>query len=144
MGRTGNLLPFEEFQKVRPDVSRDEYNEYKAHKFSKGLDLNPTDGDIIGPMGLFKAKSDGIHGPEVELLGKTLPVTTGVVPFATALAGGVLGGRAGVKNKRAASGALLGGLAGTAGGMAVGNLLEAERRRRGQEEQDRINMSYVS
>ena len=144
MGRTGNLLPFEEFQKVRPDVSRDEYNEYKAHKFSKGLDLNPTDGDIIGPMGIFKAKSDGIHGPEVELLGKTLPATTGVVPFATALAGGVLGGRAGVGRGRAASGALLGGLGGTAGGMTIGNLLEAERRRRGEEEQDRISMGYVS
>ena len=83
-----------------------EYNEYKAHKFNKNIDLNPFDGDVVGPMGLFKAKSDGIHGAEVELLGKTLPVNTGVVPFATALAGGVLGGRAGVKSGRAASGAL--------------------------------------
>ena len=32
---------------------------------------------------------------ELLSLGKTLPVNTGVVPFATALAGGVLGGRAG-------------------------------------------------
>ena len=147
MGRTGNLLPYEEFSKVRPDVSRQEYNEYKAHKFNKNVDLNPFDGDIVGPMGLFKAKSDGIHGAEVELLGKTLPVNTGVVPFATALAGGVLGGRAGVKSGRAASGALLGGLAGTGAGMAVGNVIEAERRRRNADPdggQDTIGMGYLS
>ena len=147
MGRTGNLLPYDEFRKVRPDVSREEYNEYKAHKFNKQVDMNPLDGDIIGPMGLFKAKSDGIHGAEVELLGKTLPVNTGVVPFATALAGGVLGGRAGVASKRAAAGALAGGLAGTAAGMVTGNLLEAERRRRNADPdggQDTIGMGYLS
>jgi hypothetical protein len=42
MGRTGNLLPYDDFVKVRPDVSGDEYGRYKAFKFDKPLlDVNP-------------------------------------------------------------------------------------------------------
>ena len=43
MGRTGNLLPYDEFSKERPDVSRGEYNAYKAFKYDKDVDLNPLD-----------------------------------------------------------------------------------------------------
>jgi hypothetical protein len=42
LGRTGNLLPYPEFVKVRPDVSGDEYGRYKAFKFDKP-DINPFD-----------------------------------------------------------------------------------------------------
>jgi hypothetical protein len=149
MGRTGNLLPYEQYKEVRPDVSKDEYGAYKAFKYDKRLDLNPfDDGKVVGPMGLFKANADGLQGPEVELLGKTLPVNTGIVPYASALAGGVLGGRAGVKSKRAASGALLGGLGGLALGTGAGNAIEQERRRRRLNDdpdggQDTIGMGYM-
>ena len=79
------------FQKVRPDVSREEYNKYQAFKYDKNLDLNPMDGDITLPGGILKATTEGIHGPEVQFLGRSLPVTTGMVPFLASLAGGVAG-----------------------------------------------------
>lgn len=137
MGRTGNLLPYEEFSKVRPDVSRDEYNRYQAFKYDKNTDLNPTDGDLTVLGGGFKATDEGIHGPEIQFLGRSLPLTTGIVPFASSVAGGALGVRTGrpIKN------GFLGGLAGLAAGQVGGNLLEAERRRRNaaDNEIDRIN-----
>ena len=144
MGRKGNILPWEEFSQVRPDVSREEYNQYKAYKAGRQIDMNPTDGDInLG--GIIKATSEGIHGPEVEMLGQTLPVTTGVVPYASALAGGVVGGRMGAPNKTAAMGALLGGMAGLGGGTVAGNLIESERRRRNsiQNDEDTMDGGYL-
>ena len=33
LGKTGNLLPYEEFSKHRPDVNRGDYNAYKAIKY---------------------------------------------------------------------------------------------------------------
>ena len=145
MGRKGGILPWEEFQQVRPDVSREEYNQYKAYKANRQIDANPLDGDFnLG--GIIKGTSQGIHGPEVEMLGQTLPLTTGVVPYASALAGGVIGGRMGSPNKRAASGALLGGIAGLGGGSALGSVIEAERRRRNAAEnnQDTIGSGYIT
>ena len=122
-------MPGEGFKQVRPDVSREEYNQYKAYKSGRQIDANPLDGDInLG--GVIKGTVDGIHGPELEMLGQSLPLTTGAIPYASALAGGVLGGRAGVRDKRAAMGALVGGLGGLAAGTGVGGMVEAERRRR--------------
>ena len=146
MGRKGGILPWDEFQKVRPDVSREEYNQYKAHKASRQLDMNPLDGDLnLG--GVIKATSEGIHGPELEMLGQTLPLTTGAIPYASALAGGVVGGRMGVPRKQAAMGALLGGMTGLTGGSVLGNVIEAERRRRNADPdggQDTIGAGYIS
>ena len=86
LGRTGGLLPYNEFVKERPDVSREEYQKYKTYLFDKGLDLNPLDGDVnIG--GVVKATADGIHGPEVSFMGKSIPALTGIMPVATAIAG---------------------------------------------------------
>ena len=128
-GRTGNILPYDEFVKVRPDVSPQEYGEYKAFKYSKPLmDLNPLDD---GEMGIFggavKYANEGIHGPEVQVLGKGLPVTTGVVPFAAAVAGTALGGRYG---RRPGRDAFLGGMTGLGAGLVGGNIIEQERRNR--------------
>ena len=139
MGRKGNILPWEEFSQVRPDVSREEYNQYKAYKASRQIDANPLDGDLnLG--GIIKATTEGIHGPEVEMLGQTLPVTTGVIPYASALAGGVVGGRMAAPNKKAAMGALLGGMTGLTAGTGVGSLIESERRRRNAAENDEDTM----
>lgn len=86
LGRTGRLLPFNEFTKERPDVSKGEYERYKAYLFNKKTDLNPLDGDI-NVLGALRATTDGIHGPEVNFMGKTIPVLTGVMPSLAAAAG---------------------------------------------------------
>ena len=69
LGRTGNLLPYEEFSKYRPDVDVGDYNRYKATKYDKDLNLDPRDGNLnLLPAGVLKATADGIHGPEVRFL----------------------------------------------------------------------------
>ena len=124
-------MPYSEFKKVRPDVSLAEYKAYQADKFDNAEDYNFLDGDVSVLGGALKANVDGIHGAEVSMLGRSLPVNTGVVPFATALAGTALGGRYGHRqHKQGAMGALVGGLGGNFAGQAVGSIIENERRRR--------------
>ena len=133
LGRTGNLLPYDEFVKVRPDVSKGEYNAYKAFKWDKNADYDLTDGDLTSHAGAIKFTDEGIHGPEIQFLGRSLPVTTGIVPYLGAVAGGVVG----VRTKRPIKGGLIGGLGGLAAGQIGGNLIEGERRRRNKEENER-------
>ena len=126
LGKTGNLLPYDEFVKARPDVSRGEYNAYKAFKYDKEGDYNIfDDGKVTLPTGVLKATTDGIHGPEVQFLGRSLPVTTTLIPYLGALAGGV----AGVRTKRPIKGGIIGGTAGLAAGTAAGLITEELRRR---------------
>jgi len=138
LGRTGGLLDYDEFKKVRPDVGKGEYKAYKAFKYDNNIDLNPLDGDIVLPSGVLKATTDGIHGAEVQFLGRSLPVNTGIVPFASAVAGGVLGVRrrkgynAARPDPEAVKRGFIGGTSGAVGGIALGNLLEGERRRRNE------------
>ena len=79
LGRSGSLLPYDEFVKERPDVSKSEYNAYKQYLFGSSLPV--------------KATMEGIHGPEVTFLGKSIPLATGVLPAVAAVAGGVYGAR---------------------------------------------------
>ena len=130
MGKTGNLLPYSEFSKVRPDVSREEYNAYQAFKYDKDEDWNPTDGDFTVLGGALKGTTDGIHGAELQFLGRSLPATTAGIPYATALAGTVAGAVAGRGRGKAAIGGLVGGMGGVSVGIAAGNIIEQERRRR--------------
>ena len=136
MGRTGNLLPYDEFVKVRPDVSKEEYNKYQAFKYDKNEDWNPLDGDMTMLGGAVKTTNEGIHGPELQFLGRSLPVTTGVIPYATSLAGGAIG----VATNRPIRGGVVGGMAGLVGGQILGNLIEGERRRRNKEDNERDTM----
>ena len=148
LGRTGNLLDWDEFKKVRPDVSKGEYNAYKAFKYDKAIDMNPfDDGNISLPAGVARATTDGIHGAELQFLGRSLPVNTALMPFASAVAGAALGVRRrkpyrkggkleGTPDPQAVNRGLIGGTLGAAGGMAAGNLLEGERRRRNQAENE--------
>ena len=136
LGRTGNLLPYEEFSKYRPDVDIGEYNRYKAFKYDKELDYDPRDGNLnLLPGGVLKATADGIHGPEVQFLGRSLPVTTTMVPYLGALAGGYLGvtnespDKNGVKRRRPIKRGLIGGMTGLAAGAGTGLVLEEMRRR---------------
>ena len=139
LGKTGNLLPYNEFVKARPDVSKEEYAKYQAFKYGKETDLNPfDDGEMTAPMRVAKFTADGIHGPEVQFLGRSLPVLTTAIPFATALAGGV----SGVRTDKPIRGGLVRGMAGLAVGQVVGNLLENERRRRNAVENQLENPQF--
>ena len=134
-------------KKVRPDVSKDEYMRYKAFKFDKEGDLNPfDDGQVTLPTGIIKATTDGIHGAEVQFLGRSLPVNTALIPFAGAVAGTMAGvkkrtpkGEDPVKyvDRNAGRRGLIGGTIGLAASSALGNLLEGERRRRNQAENEK-------
>jgi len=135
LGKTGGLLPWDEFKQVRPDVSKDEYMRYKAFKFDNDGDLNPfDDGQAVLPTGVLKYTNEGIHGPEVQFLGRSLPLATAILPTATAIAGTALGARAGAKSGRAVRGGMIGGMSSLAAGSVLGNVIEGERRRRNQEE----------
>jgi hypothetical protein len=79
LGRSGALLPYEEFVKERPDVSKGEYEAYKSYLFGNALPL--------------KATAEGIHGPEVTFLGKSIPLATGILPAVAAVIGGRVGAR---------------------------------------------------
>ena len=126
LGKTGNLLPYDEFSQARPDVSRGEYNAYKAFKYDKEGDFNIfDDGKVTLPTGVIKATTDGIHGPEVQFLGRSLPLTTTLIPYLGAVAGGV----AGVRTKRPIKGGIIGGMAGLGIGTAAGLVTEELRRR---------------
>ena len=145
LGRTGNLLDYDEFKKVRPDVSKGEYNAYKAFKYDKALDLNPfDDGKTNLPGAILKTTNDGIHGAEVQFLGRSLPVNTAIIPFASAVAGTALGVRRGKRYRKggdleneafdpnAVKRGIATGFGGYAAGTIAGNLLEGERRRRNE------------
>jgi len=130
LGQSGRLLPYDEFSKVRPDVSKEEYRNYKINMNDRREDYNPFDGDIAIGGGLLRATDEGIHGPEVQFMGRSLPVTTTILPAAASIAGMA----AGAGTQRSYRNALMGSVGGAIGGSIVGNLLEAERRRRNAEE----------
>ena len=131
LGRTGNLLPWNEFKKVRPDVSKDEYMRYKAFKFDNDADLNPfDDGEVVLPTGVMKFTDTGIHGAEMQFLGRSLPFNTALMPAAAAITGTTLGARG---PRGSSTRGLMYGLGSTLTAMGVGNLLEQERRRRNAE-----------
>ena len=137
LGKTGGLLPYEEFKKVRPDVSKEEYRRYQAFKYDKNADLNiMDDGQITLPFGIGKYTNDGIHGAEVQFLGRSLPVNTTLIPAATA----ILGTMAGVSRSRGAArgertairDGIIGGMGGLTAGTAAGLVMEEARRRAGE------------
>ena len=143
LGKTGGLLPWDEFKKVRPDVSKDEYMRYKAFKFDNEGDLNPLDGDVVLPTGVLKYTNEGIHGPEAQFLGRSLPVATALLPAAAAIAGTAQGARIGAQSGRAVRGGMIGGMASLALGSLAGNVIENERRRRNQAENERDKMERL-
>jgi hypothetical protein len=80
-GRTGRVLPWEEFHAERPDVSFDDYNRYAAYQFDKGP---------LG-LGLVKGTSRNLDGePEAAMMGFRVPLSAAAAG-AGAMAGGYLG-----------------------------------------------------
>ena len=109
-------------------------NRYQAFKYDKNdRPWNPLDGDTTMLGGAIKTTDEGIHGPELQFLGRSLPVTTGGIPFITSM----LGGAAGTMTKTPIKGGIRGGVAGLVGGQVLGNVIEGERRRRNKEENER-------
>ena len=96
--------------------------------------MDLSDGNFTVPTGVIKGTMDGIHGPEIQFLGRSLPVSTGIVPYASAVTGGAIGLR---NKKNSLRNGLIGSVAGLAGGQIGGNLIEGERRRRNKEENER-------
>ena len=128
-GRTGRLLPWEEFTQERPDVSPEDYKSYAGYQFDKG------------PMGIGLIKGTGrnIDGePEFTMMGFRVPFSAG-----TATGGAMVGAIAGAQQLQdlipqtmpgmksighrrlagAALGALAGAISGRLGGQAVNDLV---------------------
>lgn len=73
LGRNGQMLPYREFVKERPDVTKGEYEAYKAYLHGNKMPI--------------KATLDGINGPEVNFVGKSIPLLTGILPAAAMMIG---------------------------------------------------------
>jgi hypothetical protein len=82
-GRSGRLLPWEEFTVERPDVSRADYEAARIHQFDKGL---------FG-IGLIKGTGRNLEGePEATAMGFRVPLSA-----AATAAGGLIGSVQGAK-----------------------------------------------
>ena len=132
-GRTGRVLPWEEFTAERPEVSYDDYKAYTAYQFDKG----PLD------IGLVRGTTRNLDGePEGVLMGFRVPYSA-----ATATAGTLAGAYLGATNAdrfinaemqqrlnlgadgprrfdgpRRLAGAMVGGVLGAIGGKITGSL----------------------
>ena len=79
LGKSGNLLPYDQFKLERPDVSEEEYQDYKRF-----LHANKS------PL---KATLEGINGPEVNFMGKSVPIATTILPVIASIVGSRYGAR---------------------------------------------------
>jgi len=70
IGRSGNLLPYEQFKQERPGVSKEQYDYYAQYlKGGGGRGAMPESSFDVGGLGLVKGTAKGINGPEVRLGG---------------------------------------------------------------------------
>ena len=74
LGRTGRLLPWEQFHAERPNVDYETYAGYQEYLRDSGI------------LGLAKGTWDGIDGPEARIMGYR------VTPLGALAAAGVIGG----------------------------------------------------
>lgn len=130
-GRTGRVLPWEQFTAERPDVSQADYKDYAAYQFDKGP---------LG-LGLVRGTTRNLDGePEMTMLGFRVPLSAATSAAGT-VAGAILAARAAddlnakvfqgklpkLEGPRrlagAAIGGLLGGLLGKGGGVVANDLV---------------------
>ena len=127
-GRTGRVLPWEEFTAERPEVSYDDYKDYAAYQFDKGP---------LG-IGLIRGTTRNLDGePELQLMGFRVPLSAATAALGS-MGGAYLGAThadalinaemaeriklpTGVGPRRLA-GAMVGGVLGAIGGKITGNL----------------------
>ena len=65
-GRTGRLLPWDQFHQERPEIAKSDYLAYKAHQFDGGL-LD---------LGLIKGTGRNLEGePEMTMMGFRVPLS---------------------------------------------------------------------
>jgi hypothetical protein len=83
-------LPKDDFLLERPDVTAKEFANYQAYMHNKDLDFNPLDGKYN--LGIIKGTNEGIHGPEVQILGQTLSANEAGLPLLGAMGGMAVGG----------------------------------------------------
>lgn len=57
LGRTGRLLPWEQFHKERPDIAYETYSKYQDYLRDSGI------------LGVVKGTTDGVDGPEARIMG---------------------------------------------------------------------------
>ncbi len=77
LGRTGRLLPWEEFHAERPGVDYDTYAAYQEYLRDPGL------------LGMAKGTLNGVDGPEARIMGYRM-TPLGAIASAAAIGGGVL------------------------------------------------------
>lgn len=107
-GRTGRLLPWEDFQKERPDVDFDTYSNYRKYLYQdKGVD----------GLGILKGSARGLNEPEFRVFGYRVPAS-GVAGSAGALGGLAAAARMLPGNMKHRTAAIL--AAGYGSGMAAG------------------------
>jgi hypothetical protein len=81
-GRSGRLLPFEQFTEERPEVSPTDYHSYRRHQWDRGVVL-----------GLFKGTNRNIDAePEFSMQGFRVPLS-GAASVAGGLGGVVAGSK---------------------------------------------------
>jgi hypothetical protein len=138
LNREGRLLDASDALLERPDLTYGEYQKYKGYLRDREIDLNLFDDGKINIGGILKTNPDGIHGPEVSFMGKTLDVNQTLLPTASTILGSTAAAYATKRlgMSKAANIATLfgGGMAGLAAGNLAGNTLEQERRRRNFQE----------
>jgi len=132
-GRNGNLLPFDQFSKERPDVNQADYKRYSQYLKGGGANGPMPAGTIdVGGFGVLKANANGINGPEARLAGFS------VTPLGAAAGTATATGVASLWNK---------GLRGPAmkGLGVVGTALDfSNRRREGQGVEQAAKQTAVS
>ena len=135
LGREGRIMDADDFLLERPDVTAGEYANYKGYLRDRDIDLNPFDDGRINLGGILKNNPDGVRGPEISFLGKSMGLNDTLIPTASAIGGSILGALAGrnprIKASKPATIAALagGGAAGLISGQLLGNTLEDQRRR---------------
>lgn len=81
-GRPGDLLPYQEFKKDRPDILPSQYVNYRRYvqKRSKPGDLvtiDPETGTFVTAQGIVKGSVEGLAGDlEIRLMGRPITVSS--------------------------------------------------------------------
>ncbi len=112
LGRTGKLLPYEQFKEERPDVTPEEYVAYKEYLAEPG---------VLG--GVVKGTLDGIDGPEVRFMGYRVPADAALATGGM-LAGTYAGSQVSSPRIAKVGRMALGGIAGLAAGKVLGSFMD--------------------